>query len=255
MSTAEIVGTWLAAFFTLAILSFLYKDNPLYKFAEHVFVGVSAGYQLVRQTFDVAWPNLLQPLWGGLHRDVDTLKAHPQWAFYSIPLAFGLLMFARLWKPIAHLSRWPMSYIVGAFAGTSIIGAASADLVIQVQSSMVNLRGTGPWTLIDNPFSLALSTFGLVCALIYFFFSKEHKGALGVVARIGVYFMMVSFGGSFGFTVMGRLSLAVGRAQSLLVRTPLNPHAPWPALVGVVVVTALIVIWERKISPPSAGEG
>ena len=39
-------GFWLtfAAFLTLAILSFLYKDNPFYKFAEHLYVGVSAAY-------------------------------------------------------------------------------------------------------------------------------------------------------------------------------------------------------------------
>ena len=33
-----------AAFLTLAIFSFLYKDNPFYKFAEHLFVGVSAAF-------------------------------------------------------------------------------------------------------------------------------------------------------------------------------------------------------------------
>ena len=34
----------MAAFLTLAIFSFLYKDNPFYKFAEHLFVGVSAAF-------------------------------------------------------------------------------------------------------------------------------------------------------------------------------------------------------------------
>jgi len=36
------IGTWVAAFLTLSIFSFLYKDNPFYKFAEHLMVGVSA---------------------------------------------------------------------------------------------------------------------------------------------------------------------------------------------------------------------
>ena len=39
----EIFGAWVAAFLTLAIFSFLYKDNPFYKIAEHIFVGISAG--------------------------------------------------------------------------------------------------------------------------------------------------------------------------------------------------------------------
>ena len=36
------IGLWVAAFFTLAIFSFLYRDNPFYKFAEATVVGVSA---------------------------------------------------------------------------------------------------------------------------------------------------------------------------------------------------------------------
>ncbi len=33
-----------AAFLTLCIFSFLYRDNPFYRFAEHLIVGISAGY-------------------------------------------------------------------------------------------------------------------------------------------------------------------------------------------------------------------
>ena len=38
------LGIIVAAGMTLALYSFLYKDNPLFKFAEHVFVGVAAAY-------------------------------------------------------------------------------------------------------------------------------------------------------------------------------------------------------------------
>ena len=37
----DILGAWIAVFLTLAIFSFLYKDNAFYKIAEHLFVGVS----------------------------------------------------------------------------------------------------------------------------------------------------------------------------------------------------------------------
>jgi len=40
------IGVWIAAGLTLCVFSFLYKDNPFYKFAEHLFVGVSAGYYI-----------------------------------------------------------------------------------------------------------------------------------------------------------------------------------------------------------------
>jgi len=57
---------------------------------------------------------------------------------------------------------------------------------------------------------------GVVSVLIYFFFSVEHTGAVGVVSKVGIWFLMVSFGASFGYTIMGRLSLLIGRVQFLL---------------------------------------
>ena len=41
-------GTWVAALLTLALFSFLYKENPVFRFAEHLLVGVSAGYYLAQ---------------------------------------------------------------------------------------------------------------------------------------------------------------------------------------------------------------
>ena len=48
LSWPRSIGLWAAAFFTLGIFSFLYGDNPVYKIAEAVLVGVSAAYWIVR---------------------------------------------------------------------------------------------------------------------------------------------------------------------------------------------------------------
>jgi len=57
---------------------------------------------------------------------------------------------------------------------------------------------------------------GVVCVLVYFFFSVEHKGLVGSGSRIGIYFLMVSFGASFGYTIMARMSLLIERIEFLL---------------------------------------
>ncbi len=57
---------------------------------------------------------------------------------------------------------------------------------------------------------------GVVSALVYFYFSKEHKGVLGSTARLGIWFLMVSFGAAFGYTVMARISLLIGRMEFLI---------------------------------------
>ena len=59
---ATLIATTLGALLTLAVYSFLYKDNPFYKFAEHLFVGVSAGYYLVLSFWTVLVANLWDPL-------------------------------------------------------------------------------------------------------------------------------------------------------------------------------------------------
>ena len=53
---------WLAAFLTIGIYSFLYKDNPWYKFCESIFVGISAGYWFVT----LFWDNIVGKFWVGV---------------------------------------------------------------------------------------------------------------------------------------------------------------------------------------------
>jgi len=59
---------------------------------------------------------------------------------------------------------------------------------------------------------------GVLTVLIYFFFSLDHKGLVGGASRIGVWFLMLGFGAAFGYTVMGRVSLLIGRLNYLIVR-------------------------------------
>jgi len=73
----------------------------------------------------------------------------------------------------------------------------------------------GSFSFLDS-FSNIVIFIGVFCGLIYFFFSKEHKGAFGTASRIGVWILMITFGAGFGYTVMARISLLVGRMQFLL---------------------------------------
>jgi hypothetical protein len=65
---------------------------------------------------------------------------------------------------------------------------------------------------------------GTVTGLLYFFFSKEHTGNFGKVTRVGIYFLMISFGASFGFAVMGRISLLIGRFVDLITYSGAQYH-------------------------------
>lgn len=198
MSTS--IGVWIAALLTLAIYSFLYKDNPLYKVAEHIFVGVSAGYWAVMLWSNFAWPNLFEPL----------IKQGN--ILYIIPVIIGLMMFAPFIPKVGWLVRIPLTFTMGISMSLFIIQIVQGEILPQVQATFLPLTGISFFQMISN----LLIILGVIFTLIYFYFSKPHKGALGIAAKIGVWFMMVSFGASFGYTVMARISLLIGRLYFLL---------------------------------------
>jgi len=195
------VGVWIGALLTLCIYSFLYKDNPFYKFAEKLFVGVSAGYWMVYEVRNVIWPNMVIPVRQG----------H---VVYLVAGVMGMMMLTRIIPRIGWLSRWAIAFTVGMGSGYYFVTYLQSNALDQV-------RGTVMMPISFRPFSFAsfsnlVLVVGVLTSLIYFFFSKEHRGWFGGAAKVGVGFLMVAFGASFGYTVMARISLLIGRMQFLL---------------------------------------
>jgi hypothetical protein len=222
-------GTWVAALLTISIFSFLYRDNQVYKFAEHVFIGIAAGYFVALEFWNVFIPNLWNPLIEGMGQASLSPVPHFPNMILLVPFALGILLFARFFPRIAWLSRWSMAAMIGSYAGLAIIGALQGDLVAQIRANMIPLYSAesvaalgaeegvaglafGVLEVLRNPLIIV----GLITTLFYFFFSREHKGSFGLVSRIGVWFLMISFGASFGYTVMSRVSLLIGRLHFLL---------------------------------------
>jgi hypothetical protein len=205
MHLSHSLSIWIAAFLTLGIFSFLYRDNPVYKLCEHLFVGVSAGYYVVLTMTSSVWPDMVEPLFKHFSTNSNFLLL--------IPLFLSILLFSRFFPRGDWLSRWPIAFILGVYPALRITGFGQGDLVEQIHGTILPLWVPGDLgTTIGN----VLLIVGLLSTLIFFFFSKEHKGALGGAARLGVYFLMVSFGASYGYTVMARVSLLIGRVMFLL---------------------------------------
>ncbi|MBD3299132.1 MAG: hypothetical protein GF341_10790 [candidate division Zixibacteria bacterium] len=199
----------LAAFFTLGIFSFLYKDNPMYKFCEAVFVGISAGYWFV----SLYYQNLLAKLIDPLVADPVGSGAIP----YYVVAILGIMMLMRLVPSIGWISRWPLSVIVGATAGLWFITYLQSNAMLQLQNTIMPIQeyaadGSLNWYQSIGNLTVMIGT---ITGVIYFFFSKEHKGAFGTSAKVGIWFLMITFGASFGYTVMSRMSLLIGRMDFL----------------------------------------
>jgi hypothetical protein len=215
------IGVWLAALLTLGILSFLYKDNPAYKLCESIFVGVSAGYWFVSLFWQNIWPKLVLNLRDAWLHTLSTGGWDPRW-IYLVSGILGIMMLMRLFPSIGWISRWPLAFIVGSTAGLYFITYLQSNAMNQIHDTIVPLvtAGHGSFLGIPLPFDVqwnALFIFvGTFTGLVYFFFSVEHKKLAGSTARIGIFFIMVTFGASFGYTVMSRMSLLIGRMDFLL---------------------------------------
>jgi hypothetical protein len=212
----SVFSNTLAAILTIGIISFLYKDNPLYKFCESLFIGVSAGYWFVQQYYANLLPKLFDNL--GITKllgaenvadgALQSLFVHGRWdenLLYLIAGVLGVMMLLRLIPQIGWMSRWPMSFIVGSIAGLYFITYFQSNAMRQMQNTILPL----------NSFNNLVLIVGTVTGIVYFYFSKEHKGVFGGAARVGIYFLMVTFGASFGYTVMSRMSLLIGRLDFL----------------------------------------
>ena len=136
------VGVWVAAFLTLAILSFLYRDNPAYKVAESVLVGVSAAYWMVNGFWSTVVPNLFAKLAPDLVRAyaMPGLEAPKdptaEMALAFVPLALGFMLLMRLAPKGGWISVWPLAFIIGTTAGLKLVASIEADLIAQAVATM-----------------------------------------------------------------------------------------------------------------------
>jgi len=203
MSFAATFGLWMAVFFTFSIFSFLYKDNPFYKFAEQVFVGMSAAYWLVYLFYSIMLPNLFTKLLTDFKGNMILL----------IPAILGLMMLVRLIPKAQWVSRYPIAIMIGTSAGINMVRYAKSDLLSQISATMINPFAATNFSGIIGNFLLIIGT---ICGVYFFYFSKKQEGISAVPSKLGIWFLMISFGASFGYTVMARISLLIGRLEFLL---------------------------------------
>ncbi|HEX7319454.1 MAG TPA: hypothetical protein VF399_03740 [bacterium] len=195
---------WIGALLTLAIFSFLYRDNPFYKVAEHIFVGVSNGYAVTFYYHNILVPTLFNPLFRGR-------------LILIIPFIIGALYFTRFIPKISWLVRIPIGILMGYGIGASIPATIQAYIIKQVQGTILTPYNFQRWHAGSTGIIWSAILFlGVICVVSYFYFSREQKGILKVTSRIGIFFVMIGFGAAFGYTVMARVSLLIGRLQFIL---------------------------------------
>ncbi len=207
MDKAQVVAIiWntIAAFFTISVFSFMYKDNFMYKIAESIVVGISAGYFTVL----LVWTSLRPKFWEPIVND------HNYW--YLIPGLLGLLMYFRFSPTLGWLARYPLALYIGIGSGIAIPLQLQTFVLTQVKATILPVHFIVDNRINPEGINNFLIVVFVITALIYFFFSLDHKGIVGRSATFGIWIIMIGFGASFGYTVMARVSLLIGRIQFLM---------------------------------------
>lgn len=233
----QTIGVWIAATLTLGIFSFLYRDNPLYKVCEAVFIGVSAAYWMVNAFWSTLVPQLFAKLSPSLVKEyaMPSLTASKtpdiDLALAIVPLVLGVMLLWRLAPKGQWIATWPIALVIGVTAGLKLTSAIESDFLAQIvaawqplvvfhtEESAVAVGATVGSFHFWGTVASWVGVVGVLSVLSYFFFSIEHKGAVGGFvgksARLGIWFLMITFGGAFGLTVMGRITLLAQRFEFL----------------------------------------
>lgn len=198
---------WVGAVCTIAIYTLLYRENPVYRVFEYLFLGLGAAYGLLRLFQD----NLIDKWW----RPV----AMGEW-WWMVPFLIGCLYFTLYFNKISWMARTLIGTLMGLVAGYTFVQVAR-EYFPQVRDSFRPLLpasvipgGAPNWVEAGNNIVFFVT---LVSVMTYFFFSFEHRNrAVTGTARLGRWLLMISFGTMFGSTITARVALAVSRIMYVL---------------------------------------
>jgi len=200
------LAVWCTALMTLMVYSYLWKENPAYRFAEYTFVALATAHGIV-----MTWDSYLVP------RVRDDILGGGQWIY----VLFGIIGFGyytRFLSPKwSWISRYPISMSVGYGVGYNL-AILPRPWLLQVQNSFRDLyvtkKGVFNFAATRDEWVFFLC---LMAVLSYFFFTVARQiPFIRVSAVAGRYLMMIAFGSAFGNTIQGRISLFLGRLQFLL---------------------------------------
>ncbi len=209
----DLITGMVAFLFTLMILSYLIGDNPLFRVAVYIFVGVSAGYVAAVSIRQVLWPDLLQPLYQGFLFGMSLRQA-----VLAVPFFLSGLLLMKAWPPLSRLGMPAMGLLVGAGAAAAVGGAVTGTLFPQVNATIAAFDITGvtsPESLLNAGLVLA----GVITTLVYFHFGARTRadgsvrrfGLIEIIAFLGSVFLAITLGVLFAGVYSAALTALIER--------------------------------------------
>jgi lipoprotein signal peptidase len=206
----------------LAIMAYtmVMGDNVLSRITEHIIIGVGMGYGLAINLYAI------------YNRGILKIPDKP---YYIIPIILIIMLYFRFYKPLSWVYRYPTAILIAGGLGLGVRGILQGQFLDQIRGVLPPISpliGVPAGTAINNLIILV----GTMVSTIYFVFSREFKGPLKHVHKLGRYFLLIAFGAAYGATVLYRYELFSGVMQTLLL-----PEARTYSLLFAIVVIGILV--------------
>ena len=210
----ELISAFVGFILTLMIFSYLIGDNPLFRIALYLFIGVSSGYAATVIVYYVLLPkfNQFQSL------DVNQL------ILGVIPLILGATLLAKLSPRISWIGSFAMAMLVGVGAAATVGGALLGTLIPQAQAAIdaFDLQSSTSPALKFLEAVVMLAGTVLTLAAFQFGAKRAPDGTprrnvlLEWVARFGRLFIAITFGVLFAGVYMAALTAMIERLSSVI---------------------------------------
>lgn len=212
----EIISALIGLILTLMVFSYLIGDSPLFRFAIHLFIGVSSGYAAT-----VVWHHVLVPKLFSQLGDINQLF------LLIVPLILSISLLAKLSPRISWIGNFAMAVLVGVGAATAIGGALLGTLIPQTQAAMSAFDFGAPGgssNLIVRFMEGGVMLLGTVLTLASFHYSagtatdgsRRRNAILEGVASLGRVFIAITLGVLFAGVYLAALTAMVERLSSII---------------------------------------
>lgn len=212
--SSDLITGGIAFIFTLLIFSYLIGDNPLFRVAVYIFVGVSAGYVASVAWHQVVWPGLFRPLLTGTA--AERLLA-------VVPLLLAVLLLMKMSPRLSPLGAPAMAYLVGVGAAVAVGGAVLGTLLPQAAATVTAFDIMAAARPFERLFEASIFLTGTVTTLVYFHFGARPRPEGGTrrnvlieaLAWIGRVFLAITFGTLFAGVYAAALAALLERLSAL----------------------------------------
>ncbi|MBN1311906.1 MAG: hypothetical protein JXB30_10840 [Anaerolineae bacterium] len=207
LPSVDFIGGVLGFLFTIALLSYLLGDNPIYRLALHTFVGVAAGYIALIVIYQILTPRLVTPLLSG---NINTM------VLSIVPLVLFAFLIFKLSPRTAALGNISIACLVGVGTGVAVGGAITGTLLPQMRQT---------WIVGETIINAVLILAGTVTTLLYFQFwlrgatmggNPERVAVMRVLADGGQAFLVIALGVIYGGMILSGIVIFSERLMAMV---------------------------------------